>query len=138
MNLTSTARYAIRILSTMALQDNKLVSAKFLVDKLSVSDKYLRSLMTKLTKSGLIRSIQGRDGGYVIHKPLNEIYLIEIIKAVEDVEKYVGCVLGFEECSNENPCALHYKWNKIKEDTNTFLNTTTLNEIVMQNHFLKF
>lgn len=94
--------------------------------------------MTKLAKSGLIRSIQGRDGGYIINKNLNELYLFEIIKAVEDVEKYVGCVLGFEECTSNNPCALHLKWNEIKTDTSTFLNTTTLNEIVVEKNILKF
>ncbi|MFA9391712.1 MAG: Rrf2 family transcriptional regulator [Prolixibacteraceae bacterium] len=138
MNLTSTARYAIRILSFMAIQDSKLVSAKFLIEKLNISDKYLRGLMTKLAKRGLIRSIQGRDGGYEISRPLDEIHLIEIIKAVEDVEKYTGCVLGFEECSSENPCALHDQWNNIKQDTYTFLNTITLNEIVKDKQFLKF
>lgn len=138
MNLTSTSRYAIRILSFMALQDTKLVSAKFLVDKLNISDKYLRGLMTKLTKQGLIRSIQGRDGGYEINKPYQELFLIEIIRTVEEAEKYLGCVLGFEECSSSNPCALHDKWNEIKQDTNTFLNTTTLADIVGDGHFLKY
>ena len=138
MNLTSTARYAIRILSFMALQDTNLVSAKFLVEKLHISDKYLRGLMTKLTKRGLIRSIQGRDGGYKINKPYSELFLIEIIQAVEDVEKYTGCVLGFEACSSSNPCALHDKWNKIKQDTTTFLNTTTLADIVESKHIMKY
>jgi Rrf2 family protein len=138
MNLTSTSRYAIRILSFMALQENELVSAKFLVEKLNISDKYLRGLMTKLTKQGLIRSIQGRDGGYMINKPYNALFLIEIIKAVEEVDKYVGCVLGFEECSAANPCALHDKWNEIKTDTVTFLTTTTLADIVESEHIMKY
>lgn len=138
MNLTSTARYAIRILSFMALQDTNLVSAKFMVEKLHISDKYLRGLMTKLTKQGLIRSIQGRDGGYEISKSYDELFLIEIIQAVEDVAKYTGCLLGFEVCSGSNPCALHDKWNEIKEDTTTFLNTTTLADIVESKHIMKY
>ena len=138
MNLTSTSRYAIRILSFMAVQDKKLISAKFLIDNLNISDKYLRSLMTKLTKSGLIKSIQGREGGYVINKPFDEIYLIEIIQAFEDVEKYTGCVLGFEECSSSNPCALHNSWNETRTDTYTFIKNTTIIDIIKGNNFQKF
>jgi len=138
MNLTSTSQYAIRILSFMALQNTSMISAKFLVEKLNISDKYLRRLMTKLTKKGLIQSIQGRDGGYRINRPINQLFLIEIINAVEESEKYLGCVLGFDECSDLNPCALHEKWNLIKQDTSTFLNTTTLSDIVRSKHFMKY
>lgn len=138
MNLTNTSRYAIRILSFMAIQESKLVSAKFLVEKLNISDKYLRSLMTLLAKRGLIHSIQGRDGGYEINKPLNELYLIEIIQAVENIDKYLGCVLGFPECSDENPCALHHKWATIKDETYLFMSKTTLENIVKDRSILKF
>jgi Rrf2 family protein len=138
MNLTSTSRYSIRILSYMALQDERLISAKHLVERLHISDKYLRGLMTKLVKQGLVKSIQGRDGEYEISKPYQELYLIEIIRAVEDISKYTGCVLGFEECSSENPCALHDRWNNIKTDTVQFLKTTTLADIVKSKHIMKF
>jgi len=122
----------------MAVQEEELVSAKYLVNKLHISDKYLRGLMTRLAKCGLIQSIQGREGGYRIIQPLKEIYLVEIVRAVEDVEKYLGCVLGFEECSKQNPCALHDKWNEMKFDTATFLNTITLNDIVADKSILRF
>ena len=138
MNLSKTSKYAIRILSFMAVQESSLISAKFLIDSLNISDKYLRGLMTKLTKRGLIRSIQGRDGGYEINKPLNEIYLSEIIEAVEDIEKYLGCVLGFPKCSDENPCALHTKWSDIKNETYKFMISTTLKDIISDKEILKF
>lgn len=137
MNLTNTSQYAIRILSFMAIQKSETISAKYLIDNLKISDKYLRGLMTKLTKSGLVESIQGRDGGYKISKPLNKLFLVEIIEAVEEIDKYIGCVLGFEECTNENPCAVHFKWKDINRDTKTFLSTTTLNDIVLDSSFLK-
>jgi Rrf2 family protein len=138
MNLTNTSRYAIRIMSFMAMQEHQLVSAKFLVEKLNISDKYLRSLMTLLAKRGLIRSIQGRDGGYALNKPVNELYLIEIIKAVENIDKYLGCVLGFSVCSDENPCALHNQWAPIKHETFRFMSETTLESIIMDKSIHKF
>lgn len=138
MNLSNTSRYAIRILNCMAIQNTDLVSAKFLVKELNIPDKYLRQLMTKLTKSGLIQSTQGREGGYKINKPTDKLFLIEIIEAVDNLNKYLGCVLGFDECSDENPCPLHNKWSVIKKDTLHFLKTTTLKEIVNDKQTMKY
>ena len=59
--------------------------------------------MTDLSKAGLIKSVQGRDGGYSFNKKINNIYLSDIIDIVEGMEKYKGCVLGFDKCSDDNP-----------------------------------
>jgi Rrf2 family protein len=125
MRLSKTSEYALRILSFMAKEPELLYSAKFLVEKLNISDKYLRRLMTNLTKSGFIRSAQGRDGGYSFAKKLNEIVLADIINSVEGMEKYMGCVLGFDQCSDTNPCVMHSTWIDVREKFNeTFQNKT--------------
>lgn len=125
MRLSKTSEYALRILSFMAKEPEPLYSAKFLVEKLNISDKYLRRLMTNLTKSGFIRSAQGRDGGYSFAKKLNEIVLADIINSVEGMEKYMGCVLGFDQCSDTNPCVMHSTWVDVREKFNeTFQNKT--------------
>ncbi|HAG15455.1 MAG TPA: hypothetical protein DCG69_02880 [Bacteroidales bacterium] len=125
MRLSKTSEYALRILSFMAKEPELLYSAKFLVEKLNISDKYLRRLMTNLTKSGFIRSAQGRDGGYSFAKKLNDIVLADIINSVEGMEKYMGCVLGFDQCSDANPCVMHSTWVNVREKFNeTFQNKT--------------
>lgn len=116
MKLSNTSEYALRILSFMAKEPEQMYSAKQLVDKLEISDKYLRRLMTTLAKAGFIKSLQGRDGGYSFARSIHKIYLFEIIDAVEGMAKYMGCILGFEQCSNENPCVMHTFWVKIRSD----------------------
>lgn len=115
MKLSSTSEYALRILSYMARSPEELYPAGFLVKKLNISDKYLRRLMTDLSKAGFIRSIKGREGGYIFAKKISEIHLSEIIDAVEGMEKYMGCVLGFGECSDENPCVMHSTWVPVRQ-----------------------
>jgi Rrf2 family protein len=114
MNLSKTSQYAIRILSYMARFPEVLHSAGHLVKTLNVSDKYLRRILTDLSKAGLIRSVQGRDGGYTFEKRPEQISVMDIINAVEGMEKYRGCVLGFDECSDENPCVLHHEWASVR------------------------
>lgn len=110
MKLSNTSEYAIRILSFMAKEPERKYSAKYMVEKLKISDKYLRRILTTLSKEGIIMSTQGREGGYAFQKRIQEIFLSDIIDATEGMEKYLGCVLGFDECTDENPCAFHKKW----------------------------
>ena len=116
MKLSKTSEYALRILSFMAKDSSRLYSAKFLIEKLNISDKYLRRLMTDLCKAGFIKSVQGRDGGYIFCKKTNEIFLADIINRVEGMDKYMGCVMGFNQCSDSNPCVLHSTWVNVREN----------------------
>jgi Rrf2 family protein len=129
MKLSKTSEYAIRILSFMARDPEKKYAAKYLVEQLHISDKYLRRILTKLSKEGLIISKQGREGGYIFNKKIQEIFLSDIIDASEGIEKYLGCVLGFEKCSDEQPCAFHAKWVSVRQNIVANLNSTSLADI---------
>ena len=126
MKLSKTSEYALRILIFMAREPERLYSATQLVKELNVSDKYLRRLMTDLSKSGFIQSVQGRDGGYTFSKNINEIFLFDVIDSVEGMEKLNGCVLGFEKCSCTNPCAMHDTWQHVRIELNKVFRETKL------------
>jgi len=82
--------------------------------------------MTDLSKAGFIKSIQGREGGYVFAKDISEIHLSQIVDAVEGMDKYMGCVLGFDECSDDNPCVMHETWMPMREKLTKIFNDKTL------------
>jgi Rrf2 family protein len=113
----------------MALKKQDLYSASDLVKELKISDKYLKRILTTLSNNDIIMSVQGRYGGFALHKDLEEICLFDIVKAVDNIEKYFGCVLGFEKCSDENPCALHEKWATLRDELFTFLKNTNMSDI---------
>ncbi len=129
MRLSKTSEYALRILIFMAKGPDQLYTAKQLVEELRVSDKYLRRLMTDLSKSGFIQSIQGRDGGYTFNKHTNEIFLFDVIDSVEGMAKLNGCVLGFEKCSDTIPCAMHDTWQLVRAQLNKVFRETTLSDM---------
>ncbi len=129
MILTNTTEYALRILAYMVKEPTRLYSAKSLVDQLKISDKYLRRIMTDLSKAGFIKSIQGRDGGYVFNKNPEEIYLGDIINVTEGMNKHLACVLGFERCSAINPCALHETFKNLRNEYLSIINTKNLSNI---------
>lgn len=129
MKLSKTSEYSLRILIFMAKEPSLLYTAKQLVKELNVSDKYLRRLMTDLSKSGFIRSVQGRDGGYTFTKSINDIFLYDVIDSVEGMDKLNGCLLGFEKCSCTNPCAMHENWKEVRADLNKLFRETRLSNM---------
>ena len=129
MILSKTSQYAIRVLSYMINSELQVFSAYHLIKTLKIPDKYLRQLLTSLCKEGFIKSIRGREGGYVFARNANRIYLSDIIDAVEGMDKYRMCLLGFPDCSDDHPCSLHERWAPIREQLLDFLNNTTLAEV---------
>lgn len=138
MNLSNTAQYAIRIISYMAYEGKDLYPASEIYAKLQISDKYLKRILTTLSAHHIICSIQGRYGGFKLEKNTEEIKLIDIVNAVDQVEKYYGCVLGFEDCSDENPCSLHHKWGPIRGELLNFLESTSMQDVMKNPNLLKF
>ena len=133
MILSKTSEYAVRILIYMAANKEDKYSAKFLYEQLNIPYKYLTKLMTDLSKRGCIESIQGRNGGFRIIKDLDKITLATIVEAVEGVGHLGGCILGFDECSGENPCAMHRFWEKNKESILNIFESTSLKDLANAN-----
>lgn len=138
MNLSNTAQYAIRILSYMAYEGKELYPASEIYAKLKISDKYLKRILTTLSVHKIIISIQGRYGGFKMARSVDAISILDIVKAVDQVEKYFGCVLGFEECSDENPCSLHTKWAPLRDELFLFLESTSLKNVMDNPNLMKF
>ena len=135
MRLSKTSEYALRILIYMAKAPDTLYSASHLIEKLNVSDKYLRRLMTDLCKSGFIQSIQGREGGYRFIRDTREIFIYDVINSVENLDKLSRCVLGLDKCSCENPCAMHDTWLKVRSQIDKVYRETRLSDLDFNNTY---
>ena len=129
MILSKTSEYALKVLSFMVTENRELYPAQLLHEKLNIPERYLRRLLTDLTKSGFIASTRGRYGGYFFAKPLDSIYLSDIIDAVEGFDSFNSCLLGVHQCTLENPCAMHRIWAETKEKILKTLTTTNLSDL---------
>jgi len=129
MILNKTTEYALTVLSYMAISDGEISSADFLHDQLEIPRRYLRKLMTELSRLGFIRSSKGRNGGFVFAKPLDEISLASIIKTMEGDEVMGSCILGHQKCIEEKPCVMHETWVEAKTKMLEALSNTTLQDL---------
>ncbi len=130
MRFYKTSEYAIRVLVFMGTRKEEIFSVRRLHQSLNIPYKYLARLMGTLSAANLVRSIQGKQGGFQICQKIDDVYLYQIIDAVEGLEKYNKCILGFEECSDENPCPLHEYWVNIRDQINNMLYHVSLADLV--------
>ena len=130
MRLSKSSEYAIRCLVYMATAEADLCPVKRLSDRLNIPYKYLGRLMGRLREAGFVESVRGKNGGYRIAKPLDEIHLKQIVNVVEGLENFDRCLLGFERCDDENPCPMHEFWSGPKDSINEMLADVSLADMV--------
>lgn len=130
MVLNKTQKYAVKIIFYLARQNYEMCSATKIHQELNIPYKYLTRLLTRLSKDNILSVHKGRDGGFVLQKKLNEIFLSEIIECVSDEDVgFNTCILNDEVCNRESPCTLHQKWSDIRRDINTFFQKTSLEDL---------
>lgn len=129
LKFSKTSEYAFRILSHFAADEDRLYKSDDLFEELDIPFRYLRRLLSKLAKGGLLLSIQGKHGGFKLAKPKSEISLLDIVNAVEEKRSTSECFFGFESCPLNNRCSMHDKWMSVQDNINEILLKTTLEEL---------
>ncbi len=134
MHFRKTTEYAIRVMVFLAENAGKRFSVNALNKTLDIPYKYLGRLMNQLAQKGLVEVTQGKYGGYLVNADrLSEIYLYQIVDAVEGLQDYDRCILGFPQCSDENPCALHHLWMEQREAIKNMLYSNSLADLLKNN-----
>ncbi len=132
MKLNTTSQYAIRILTLIAIDNEKRYNAKELSQKLMIPYKYLTKVMTYLVNAELIVSLRGREGGYVLNKEAKDIFVVDILDAVKEQIDKKMCLLGVGLCTGSNKCALHDDWQEPKKLLNKMFSKKSLEELKKQ------
>jgi len=105
------------------------MSASLLHDKLQIPYSYLRYILLKLSKNGIIHGTSGRNGGFLFSKEIKEIYLADIIEVTEGLESFKRCVMGFSECPFNEKCSMHKIWEKTRTRILKVLMKTSLADL---------
>ncbi|MDF7666535.1 Fe-S cluster assembly transcriptional regulator IscR [Orbaceae bacterium ESL0727] len=130
MKLTSKGRYAVTAMLDVALNSaDGPVSLADISDRQAISLSYLEQLFARLRKSGLVASVRGPGGGYVLSKEMDKIAISAIVKAVDESVRATKCH-GEEDCQGGVKCLTHTLWNDLSERIDDFLTSITLSELV--------
>ncbi len=110
-------------------EKNKYYKSSEISKELHLSAAFVSKILQTLTATGIVGSKRGKVGGFFLAKEPSEITLIQIVKAIDGLDIFHKCVLGFPGCSPDNPCPVHTKWGYLREETFKMLSHQTLDEL---------
>ena len=123
MKLSSKGRYAVMALADLAKFDpNEPVSLRDISLRQGISLVYLEQLFLKLKKNKIVSSVRGKKGGYILNKNASEINISEVLSAVEEKIKTVGCEKHSKKgCNGKSAkCITHNLWDELEDYINVF------------------
>ena len=129
MRFNKTTEYAFRIFAFMAMDKARIYRADEIYINLNIPLRYLKRVLTQLSKTDLMESIQGNQGGYKLSKDSGKISLLDVVRATESQDDTNMCFFGFRECQFGKKCHMHDKWNRIIQGIEKLLQTTTLADL---------
>lgn len=140
LKLSTKGRYGLRALIDLAqYSEIEPVSISSISARQGISERYLEQLMAKLKKAGLIQSIRGAGGGYVLDKKAEEISVGDVLRALEGNLEPVECgALHPEEgCEAAGGCVTKYVWQRINESINRTVDEIKLDQLVKESKTMK-
>jgi Rrf2 family protein len=117
---------AVLYLST--IEGTRSASADEISKKLNIPKEFVSKILQSLALKKIVGSKKGNSGGFFLGKPASQIKLIEIVEAIDGLSLFQNCVLGFPDCCPDNPCPVHNKWGKLRNDAYNMLTTETLEQ----------
>ncbi|MBT3697045.1 MAG: Rrf2 family transcriptional regulator [Gammaproteobacteria bacterium] len=132
MKLTTKGRYAIIAMVDLSLNGAvDPVRLKDIATRQNISLSYLEQLFSKLRLSGLVKSVRGPGGGYILSQTASEINLLDVITAVDEKIDQTQCG-GAMNCINEKPCLTHFIWTDLNEIINQYMQGINLGDIALR------
>ena len=134
MIVSTRGRYALRVLVEMAEHSpDERIPLKEISEKQEISQKYMESIMTLLSKNGFVDAIHGKGGGYMLNRKPEEYRVGDILRLTEGTLAPVACLeKDAEKCPKENVCRTVGMWRKLDDLIETYLDSVTIADFMKQ------
>ena len=131
MFVSPTVQYALRALGSMAtLPEGESVFARDLAARTSVPASYLSKILNTLGRAGLVEGIRGTRGGYRLTRAPEQISLRAVFEALDPQALDQVCFLNTgNPCSDQEACAIHHHWRRIRRELVAFVDGSTLSDL---------
>lgn len=135
MQLNVTTDYAIRIILYLNMEGG-IVSSKELSEKMAIPEKYILKITKKLSEAKLTKTYVGKNGGFAINKPADQINLLDIIDTMENTTKLNRCLEADRFCSRhatEN-CPVRNFYCVLQEELENKLSLITIQDLISKSY----
>ncbi|MBT3658981.1 MAG: Rrf2 family transcriptional regulator [Rhodospirillaceae bacterium] len=133
MRLSTKGRYSVMAMVDLATQsDGNPVALADVAERQEISLSYLEQLFGKLRRGGLVKSVRGPGGGYLLSRSAAETRVSDIIMAVDEPIKATRCSPGSPEgCkTNKSRCLTHDLWEELGNHIYLYLSSVSLDDVV--------
>jgi Rrf2 family protein len=128
--ISRTGLYAVRAMVALAkLAPGKFGGAAYIARTVGAPENYLGKLLKILAREGLVESQKGLGGGFRLARDPRQISLFDVVEPIEQLSRWSGCILGRNECSDDNSCPIHEQWKKVRGNYMRMLTTTTIAQL---------
>ncbi|MDO5059692.1 MAG: Rrf2 family transcriptional regulator [Neisseria sp.] len=132
MKLTTKGRFAVTAMLDLAMHsENGAVKLNAISERRSISLSYLEQLFGRLRRAGLVESIRGPGGGYILGRSAGDINIAEIIAAADDTLDATQC-RSKADCHQGLPCLTHNLWENLNRTIDNYLSSVTLQSVLDQ------
>jgi Rrf2 family transcriptional regulator, cysteine metabolism repressor len=127
MKISTRTRYGVRAMFELAMEYGKgPLQTRTIAEREDISNKYLEQLIAVLKSAGLIRSVRGPKGGYILTNPPEKTRLFEIFVALEGPIEPVECLEHDAYCPRCAICVTRGVWTELQTSIINVLQNTTL------------
>ena len=130
LRLSAKGQYGVRAMFEIAGgYPDRPVTIREISERQDVSVAYLEQILNRLRKAGLIRSVKGPGGGYLLIRKPEEISIAAILDELEGPVAITSCLNPEEGCVRVDSCVTHLLWKALGEQVQAFLQTITLRNL---------
>ena len=130
MRMSTKAQYSVRALVSLNLfSDGSPVSIKDISARENISFNYLEQLFVKLRRGGIVNSVRGPGGGYLLARPAADIRMDQVIDTVEEALMPLACMNADGSCGCEMECTTQLVWQGLGTQIRDFLASVNLEDL---------
>lgn len=132
MIVSTKGRYALRVMCNLARQGSeRYIPLKEIAEQEEISQKYLESIMTVLSKAGFVDAVHGKGGGYRLNRRPEDYTVGSILKLTEGSLSPVPCAAGSPQgCSRASCCQSLPMWQKLDKLIDDFFEGITVADLL--------
>ena len=116
------------VLYLAAHLEEQVISSEDISKKLGIPKEFISKILQSLTESGIVESKKGKNGGFILARAPSKIRLIDVVAAIDGLDIFNSCVLGFPECSPDHPCPVHHQWGDLRTKAYSMLTEETIDK----------
>lgn len=131
MLFSNPCNYALRAMIFLGEEYKKgeLTGLQSVAEAIGAPRPFMAKILQKLAREGLLQSTKGPHGGFRLAHPPQETSLAQVVMAMDGKELFEGCGLGLPQCSEANPCPLHYQFLAIRNALSKMLSDAKVEDL---------